>query len=186
MTGSTVTNEGTLESLGGTLDVDGLIGVTGDIRPTNGGTVDLNGFYTVNQDIAFGDNGSHLVLRGTWLNDATLQPTGAQLTLTGTQGTNRGTIVARDGANVTINPSEFISPGVIESRELSQVSVSNLRLLEGTINVASGGDVIFEDGLKQERDAVINVEIDGPGYGEFGHVIVKGRCESKRGHRRDI
>ncbi len=174
VTGSTVTNEGTLESQGGTLDVNGLIGVTGDIRPANGGTVDLGGFFTVNQDIAVGDNGSHLVLRGTWLNDATLQPTGAQLTLTGTQGTNRGTIIARDGSTVTINPSEFISSGVIESRELSQVSVSNLRVLEGTINVASGGDVIFEDGLKQERDAVVNVQIDGPGYGEFGHVIVKG------------
>jgi RHS repeat-associated protein len=82
VTGSTVTNTGTLESVAGTLDVNNL---TGDVNGTSisyTGGLDLNGTYVVNQPVSVPSG--NLTLQGTWSNASTITQSGGTIDLGGT------------------------------------------------------------------------------------------------------
>ena len=94
LTGSEVTNNGSLQVEQGTLDVNGLRGDVGDVTLTAGGHLDLSGIYTVDQSISV--DAATLTLQGTWQNDATITLAGGStFNVYGTRD-NQGTISATD------------------------------------------------------------------------------------------
>ena len=94
ITGSQVTNNGSLHVEQGTLDVNGLRGDVGNVSLAAGGHLDLSGIYTVDQSIPV--DAATLTLQGTWQNDATIALTdGATLNVYGTR-VNQGTISTTD------------------------------------------------------------------------------------------
>ncbi len=73
VTGSSVTNSGTLQVDTAELDVNGLSGNLGNVV-INGGDLDLDGTYTVSDLVTVPDGGS-LTLRGDWNNASTIDQT---------------------------------------------------------------------------------------------------------------
>ncbi len=113
VTGLTVSNAGTLESLAGTLQVLNLTGNVNGTSITNG-NLDLNGTYRFNQPVSV--PGGSLTLRGNWDNETTIHQTGGTInlwdtftvadlgTFTGTAGTvNINGTLDDPGATLNIN-----------------------------------------------------------------------------------
>jgi hypothetical protein len=95
ITGSPLTNNGTLRATAGTLQASNL---TGNVNEAvlGGGTLDLNGNYAFNQpvNVATGT----LTLRGTWTNNSTIEQSGGTINLGGTfQVDNLGTFTGTAG-----------------------------------------------------------------------------------------
>ncbi len=77
-----ISNSGSLEGVGGTLDVNNLNGNLGMVSVASSGTVDVDGTYTVDQPIVVRDS-SALTLRGTWTNASSIAMTDSVINLGG-------------------------------------------------------------------------------------------------------
>ncbi len=81
VTGSSVTNHGTLQSLATELDVNNLSGNVGNVV-INGGDLDLDGNYSFDQPVSV--QAGSLTLRGDWTNASTIDQSGGTISLGGT------------------------------------------------------------------------------------------------------
>ena len=144
VTGSEVTNNGSLQVEQGTLDVNGLRGDVGTVSLTAGSHLDLSGIYTVDQSISV--DAATLTLQGTWQNDATITLAGGStFNVYGTRD-NQGTISATDS---TVNLHNNIVLSDLGTFTRAGTSTVNLR---GTLQ---------NQGLTLTQDANTNWRLDG-------------------------
>ena len=136
VTGSEVTNNGSLQVEQGTLDVNGLRGDVGTVSLTAGSHLDLSGIYTVDQSISV--DAATLTLRGTWQNDALITATNdATLNLHG----NKNNQDAIDVTDSTVNLYDTLTMADLGTFNRAGNSTINLR---GTLN---------QPGLELDLDA---------------------------------
>ncbi len=170
--GGTFTNEGTLRSSGGTLDVDGLIDNAGRIESLVG-AIDLDGNYKINQAITA--TGA-LTLGGQWKNPSTVTMDGATASFSGSYGENSGVILIENGSRSTLDASVFNNTGEIRVTGSAELSLSTDSIIGGTLSVSKGGELLFLGDLKQQSESILNIAIDGVTASEFGRVRADGRA----------
>ncbi|MBN8598908.1 MAG: immunoglobulin domain-containing protein [Planctomycetes bacterium] len=160
----TFKNEGILDVVAGTLDIDNLSGLVGIALVASGAKLELKGSFTIDQPI---DCHGALTLEGTWTNNSTVTVTNGSLTLLGTW-TNAGTFA--------LNSSPWTVSGTFSGLG-HFTAVSSPQTYLGTIPSgllitadASTGDIILDRAsftnstLRAEGGAVFRI---ASGSGQF-------------------
>ncbi|MGE3166740.1 MAG: beta strand repeat-containing protein [Planctomycetota bacterium] len=96
-----LTNTGTLQAFGGTLDLNGVTGNLGTAQVNGGGVLDVDGNYTVNSSLTIRD-ASTLTLRGTWVNAGGIAMTDSTVNLGGSFQHSSLASFTRSGGTVNL------------------------------------------------------------------------------------
>ncbi|MCA8962890.1 MAG: hypothetical protein KDC38_20345, partial [Planctomycetes bacterium] len=186
-----LSNAGALQAIGGTLDLNAVVGVLGSATVSSGGVLDVDGTYTVDQPITVRD-ASTLTLRGSWINASSIaladgtvnlggtftQATlgsftraGGVVNLIGTLDLLGGTLTLDASAGDWVLAGGELLDGTLEMNGATLIPTASGRLTAMTIvgddwAIPAGRNVTFESGLDLSG---VDIVVGGP---DAGHTIL--------------
>jgi RHS repeat-associated protein len=144
VTGTAVTNTGSLQAAGGSLEVTNLQNQnTGSVSATSGGTLTLDGTWQNNGTISETNATVNLASTFTLAELGTFQRSGGAVNMVGTLD-NTGTTLALDNATGSWNLAGTIKHGIVTTAGQAQVVATGNSTLDG---VTLGGDLEINAGI---------------------------------------